>query len=152
MKFGLAAVAVVATLMATANSAVTNASQRFAEGHECDAILASPHPSSGIIKAHMRVRCKHAVAKGHVEAQLWRLRWWGWEAIGTPGSYTNMRGGRTFDVAAVERPGGGCYYYRSTGSGYVVDLMGQIHHTPGQGVNYDRRYSKGLPPGCGTSW
>ena len=89
---------------------------------------------------------------GHVENQLWRLRWWGWEAVGKPGEYTNEKGGRTFDAAAAFTLDAGCYYYRTTGSGYTVGFDGVRYSAPRVGINFDQRYLKHLPPGCGAKW
>lgn len=118
----------------------------------CAATLDSPHPSRGLIKAHMRIKCRRPVLGGHVENQLWRLRWWGWEAVGEAGNFTNSKPGKYFDTHAEWQPDEGCYYYRNTGSGWIISNDGVQIPTPGAGVNYDQRWKKGLPPGCGTHW
>lgn len=101
----------------------------------------------------MRIKCKQPVALAHIEVQLWRLRWWGWEQVGKPGLFENARGGRTFDTWAEFRPApSDCYYYQSTGEGYVIDNFGQRQNAPGLGRNYDPRLLKSLPPGCGSTW
>lgn len=137
--------------LAGAGSSVAPA--KFAPSFGCVANLPAPHPSGGVIKAHMRISCKRAVAAAHVEVQLWRLRAWGWEKIGTPGGQTKADRVRTVDAAATATASPSeCYYYRSTGEGHIVDWRGEQIRTPGEGVNYDQRYLKGRPPGCGTSW
>lgn len=126
---------------------------KFAPDFGCVANLPAPHPSGGAIKAHMRISCKRPVAAAHVEVQLWRLRAWGWEKIGPLGKYTKPARVRTVDTfAAVPATRTECYYYRSTGEGHIIDWRGERIDTPGEGVSYDQRYLKGLPPGCGTKW
>ena len=124
----------------------------FGGDHNCSATLDSPHPSGSVIKSHMRIRCAKPVLKGEVTAQLWRLRWWGWEAVGKPARYPGNKPGRFFDASAKWNPRKGCYYYRSTGSGWILRGDGVVVSTPGEGVNYDQRWLKGLPPGCGVKW
>ena len=101
----------------------------------------------------MRISCKRQVAAARVEVQLWRLRAWGWEQIGELGRYRKPKAVRTVDAAATASASSDeCYYYRSTGRGYVIDWRGQRLDAPGEGVSYDQRYLKHLPPGCGTKW
>lgn len=144
--------AVIASSLLLSISGNATPALQFAGEFGCVATLASPHPSGKEIKGHMRIQCTEVVPRAYVHVQLWRLRWWGWESVGTAGNFESNRAGRTFDTAAHFTPGGGCYYYRSTGSGYVIDLKGERHPTPGTGVNFDQRFLKQLPPGCGSKW
>jgi hypothetical protein len=144
---------IIMTVVVTASiPSVGEVPLKFAPQFGCVASLPSPHPSGGFIKAHMRITCKRPVAKAHVEVQLWRLRAWGWEEIGTFKEYNNT-GVRTADVAAVVTAArSDCYYYRSTGDGFIIDWNGRQIRTPGEGFSLDQRMLKGLPPGCGTKW
>lgn len=141
------------TLVLTpAIGAETDSRVTFGGEHNCSATIDSPHPSGNVIKSHMRIRCAKPVLKAEVGVQLWRLRWWGWEAVGKPGKYPSKRPGKFFDTEATWKPGNGCFYYRSTGSGWVLRGDGVVVPTPGEGVNYDQRWLKGLSPGCGLKW
>ena len=128
------------------------AAENFGGAYGCAAILDSPHPSGGFIKGHMTIKCSRPVALGHVENQLWRLRAWGWEAVGEPSQFTNKKGGKYFDTAVSIRPGSDCYYYRNTGSGFVLGFDRVRYAPPGVGLNYDIRFKRKLPPGCGARW
>lgn len=142
----------VAAVAAASVSSVGAVPQKFAPEFGCVASLPSPHPSGGRIKAHMRISCKRPVALAHVEVKLWRLRSWGWEQIGKPEEY-GKPGARTVDVATSAFANKDeCYYYRSTGEGYIIDWTGKQSRTPGEGYRLDQRLMKGLPPGCGAKW
>ena len=142
-----------AAVVAVSSFSVGEAPRRFAPEFGCVARLPAPHPSGDVIKAHMRISCKRPVATARVEVQLWRLRVWGWEKIGPLGWHLTPWSVRTVDAAAIASASSDeCYYYRSTGEGYVITWHGVKIKTPGEGVNYDQRYLKGLPPGCGTKW
>lgn len=143
----------VAVAVAFSSSSVSEGPTRFASKFGCVASLPAPHPSGSAIKAHMRISCRASVAAAHVEVQLWRLRAWWWEKIGKPGEYSRPSEVRTVDTFATAAASpSDCYYYRSTGKGHIFDWRGLRIDTPGEGVNYDERYKKGLPPGCGTKW
>jgi len=143
----------MAATLALAGASASVAPTKFAPSFGCVANLPAPHPSGGVIKAHMRITCKRAVSAAHVEVQLWRLRAWGWERIGTPGTYGNPKRVRTVDAAATAPASRDeCYYYRSTGEGYIIDWTGKQSRTPGEGYRLDQRLMKGLPPGCGAKW
>lgn len=153
MIFSSAARIAIAAMIAIALPSVGTAPKRFAPEFNCFASLPAPHPSGGLIKAHMRISCKRQVASAQVEVQLWRLRSWGWEEIGNPGLYKKSRPVRTVDTfASAAVTGADCYYYRSTGRGYVITWKGERIEAPGEGVNFDQRYVKRLSPGCGTKW
>lgn len=143
---------VIGSILISSTALAVQPVASFGGAAGCKATLDSPHPSMGYIKSHMRISCVRKVAAAHVEARLWRLRWWGWEAVTDPTQYDKKDGGRTFDTAARFKPDSGCYYYRSTGSGFVIGFDGTRYDTPGVGVNYDQRFSKGRPAGCGASW
>lgn len=142
-----------AAVVAVAVWSVGATPTRFAPAFNCLASLPAPHPSGGLIKAHMRISCKRQVASARVEVRLWRLRSWGWEAIGKPGGFKNPKPVRTVDTfAQATAASDECYYYRSTVTGHIITWTGEQIDAPGEGVNYDQRYRKGLPPGCGTRW
>lgn len=144
---------VVASVVALTVSSVGAAPTRFAPEFNCFASLPAPHPSGGMIKAHMRISCKRQVAAAYVEVHLWRLRSWGWEEIGKRGRYDRAKPVRTADTfARAAAASDECYYYRSTGKGHIINWQGEQLDAPGEGVNYDQRYLNHLPPGCGTNW
>lgn len=145
---------VVAATLAVTGATAAEVPTKFAPDFGCVARLPAPHPSGGRIKAHMRISCKRPVAAAHVEVQLWRLRARGWERIGTQAEQTKPSRVRTVDAATTAPANRDeCYYYyRSTGKGHIIDWRGKQIGTPGEGVSFDQRYLKGLPPGCGTNW
>lgn len=139
---------IASTLVASPS---TNAQMDLDGPYNCSARVDAPHPSGGLIKSHTRIRCKFLVKDAKVTSQLWRLRAWGWERIGPLSEYKASHAGKFFDTSAKWKPDG-CYYYRATGMGYITGFDGVRIDTPGAGINYDRRFLKGLPPGCGTNW
>lgn len=145
-------IAAATAVLMVATTGASSSANTFGGVHNCGITLDSPHPSNGVIKAHVRIKCRQPVLSAHVENQLWRLRWWGWEAVGKPGRFTNPNPGKFFDDHSEWEPDGGCYYYRNTGSGWILLPDGTHIDSPGEGVNYDIRMKKGQPPGCGANW
>lgn len=47
------------------------------------------HHTDPIIKGVGQTKCDILVSELHVTAQLWRLRWWGFQRVGDPGPRTN---------------------------------------------------------------
>jgi len=142
----------IVALVATAAALTSSSPQTpFAGSHGCVARIDSPHPSKGVIKSHTRIQCRRQVLGGGVSSQLWRRRAWGWERVGELKRYDRVTTASRIETASQWKPDG-CYYYRATGRGYVISGDGIRVDTPGEGVNFDQRYLKGLPPGCGTKW
>lgn len=113
----------------------------------CQAFVASPHPSGSNIRVHGRINCARPAPAGSASVSLYNSRWFGWGLLDKPMPYTHLNA-RTYDTQANWKPFGACHYYRGIGH---FSVGGGRYTTPVLN-NYDQRYLKKLPAGCGTRW